>query len=94
MFQCSSPGFLKVLCDILCRSAILTGLPQHQNGMYGLHHSVHHFNSFDNVRSLPRILQRHGIRTGVWVCLSTHACVSCSGPVVRINGKLHFRKVS
>lgn len=38
------------------RSTILTGLPQHQNGMYGLHHSLHHFNSFDNVYSLPRIL--------------------------------------
>ena len=34
------------------------GLPQHQNGMYGLHHSVHHFQSFDNVRSLPLILNQ------------------------------------
>ncbi|ESP01399.1 hypothetical protein LOTGIDRAFT_230682 [Lottia gigantea] len=47
------------------RSAILTGLPQHQNGMYGLHHSVHHFNSFDDVRSLPYLLQKAGIRTGI-----------------------------
>ena len=42
------------------RSAILTGLPQHQNGMYGLHHTVHHFNSFDAVQSLPLILQNTG----------------------------------
>jgi hypothetical protein len=49
------------------RSAILTGLPIHQNGMYGLHQGVHHFNSFDNIKSLPAILAEHGIRTGmIW----------------------------
>ncbi|XP_067028225.1 N-sulphoglucosamine sulphohydrolase-like isoform X1 [Acropora muricata] len=47
------------------RSTILTGLPQHQNGMYGLHHDVHHFNSFDDVRSLPLLLQRANVRTGI-----------------------------
>jgi len=47
------------------RSAILTGLPIHQNGMYGLHHDVHHFNSFENVQSISRILQAHKIRTGI-----------------------------
>ncbi|XP_012058673.1 PREDICTED: N-sulphoglucosamine sulphohydrolase [Atta cephalotes] len=47
------------------RSAILTGLPSHQNGMYGLHHGIHHFNSFDNVQSLPKILKRNNIRTGI-----------------------------
>ncbi|XP_071567780.1 N-sulphoglucosamine sulphohydrolase [Temnothorax nylanderi] len=47
------------------RSAILTGLPSHQNGMYGLHHGVHHFNSFDNIQSLPKILKRNNIRTGI-----------------------------
>ena len=31
------------------RSALLTGLPIHQNGMNGLHHDVHHFNSYDEV---------------------------------------------
>lgn len=44
---------------------ILTGLPQHQNGMYGLHHDVHHFNSFDDVRSLPLLLQQANVRTGI-----------------------------
>ncbi|XP_067860051.1 N-sulphoglucosamine sulphohydrolase isoform X1 [Heptranchias perlo] len=47
------------------RSAILTGLPQHQNGMYGLHQGVHHFNSFDAVRSLPLLLSQAQIRTGI-----------------------------
>ncbi|XP_013794846.1 N-sulphoglucosamine sulphohydrolase-like isoform X1 [Limulus polyphemus] len=47
------------------RSTILTGLPEHQNGMYGLHQKLHHFNSFDSVRSLPAVLQKHNIRTGI-----------------------------
>uniref|UniRef100_A0A8B9JPV3 N-sulfoglucosamine sulfohydrolase (sulfamidase) n=1 Tax=Astyanax mexicanus TaxID=7994 RepID=A0A8B9JPV3_ASTMX len=47
------------------RSTILTGLPQHQNGMYGLHQGVHHFNSFDEVRSLPLLLKQANIRTGI-----------------------------
>lgn len=47
------------------RSAILTGLPIHQNGMYGLHQGVHHFNSFENIKSLPAILAQNGIRTGI-----------------------------
>ncbi|MBN3300580.1 SPHM sulfohydrolase, partial [Amia calva] len=47
------------------RSTILTGLPQHQNGMYGLHQDVHHFNSFDGVRSLPLLLSQANIRTGI-----------------------------
>ncbi|XP_076242988.1 N-sulfoglucosamine sulfohydrolase [Calliopsis andreniformis] len=47
------------------RSSLLTGLPNHQNGMYGLHHGIHHFNSFDNVQSLPKILKKNNIRTGI-----------------------------
>ncbi|EPY88243.1 N-sulfoglucosamine sulfohydrolase precursor [Camelus ferus] len=46
------------------RASLLTGLPQHQNGMYGLHQDVHHFSSFDRVQSLPLLLGRAGIRTG------------------------------
>lgn len=42
------------------RSAILTGLPQHENGMYGLHQSYHHFQSFAEVQSLPLILNQTG----------------------------------
>ncbi|XP_038227539.1 N-sulphoglucosamine sulphohydrolase isoform X2 [Dermochelys coriacea] len=47
------------------RASILTGLPQHQNGMYGLHQDVHHFNSFDKVQSLPLLLSQAHIRTGI-----------------------------
>ncbi|XP_063443792.1 N-sulphoglucosamine sulphohydrolase-like [Mytilus trossulus] len=47
------------------RSVILSGLPQHQNGMYGLHQDVHHFMSFDGVQSLPKIIHKAGIRTGI-----------------------------
>ncbi|CAH0719701.1 unnamed protein product, partial [Brenthis ino] len=47
------------------RAALLTGTPSHQNGMYGLHHGVHHFNSFDNVTSLPNLLRENGIYSGI-----------------------------
>ncbi|CAK1546881.1 unnamed protein product [Leptosia nina] len=47
------------------RAALLTGQPSHQNGMYGLHHGIHHFNSFNNVTSLPNLLRSHGVYTGI-----------------------------
>ncbi|XP_022092481.1 N-sulphoglucosamine sulphohydrolase-like [Acanthaster planci] len=47
------------------RSAILTGLPQHQNGMYGLEHLPHHFQSFEGVKALPVILKPAGIKTAI-----------------------------
>ncbi|XP_067142973.1 N-sulphoglucosamine sulphohydrolase [Centruroides vittatus] len=47
------------------RSAILTGLPQHQNGMYGLYQAMHHFSTFDAVKSLPFLLRKHNIFTGI-----------------------------
>lgn len=47
------------------RSCLLTGLPTHQNGMYGLHQGVHAFQSFPEVKSLPLLLSQHGIRTGI-----------------------------
>ncbi|XP_055699462.1 N-sulphoglucosamine sulphohydrolase [Phlebotomus papatasi] len=48
------------------RAALLTGLPSHQNGMYGLHQDVHHFSSFNSILSLPNILSKKGnIRTGI-----------------------------
>ena len=50
------------------RSTILSGLPQHQNGMYGLHQDVHHFMSFDGVRSLPNLLHQARIKTGTGTC--------------------------
>ncbi len=45
------------------RSVMLTGLHNHQNGMYGLQHQVHHFQSFDHVKSLPVRLGEAGYRT-------------------------------
>ncbi|CAH0564258.1 unnamed protein product [Brassicogethes aeneus] len=47
------------------RSALLTGTPSHQNGMYGLHNGEHHFNSFNTVKSLPNILRKNNINTGI-----------------------------
>ncbi len=46
------------------RSVILTGLHNHANGMYGLQHDFHHFQSFDNIKSLPIFLTKAGYRTG------------------------------
>nr|CAB3248231.1 N-acetylgalactosamine-6-sulfatase-like [Phallusia mammillata] len=47
------------------RSTILSGLPEHQNGMYGLHNGYHHFESFDGVQSLSKLLKSGGVRTGI-----------------------------
>jgi N-sulfoglucosamine sulfohydrolase len=45
------------------RSVILTGLFNHANGQYGLQHATHHFQSFDEVKSLPVLLNAAGYRT-------------------------------
>ncbi|XP_046382040.2 N-sulphoglucosamine sulphohydrolase-like [Haliotis rufescens] len=58
-------GYTSVSSCSPSRAVLLTGLPEHQNGMYGIHSAWHHFNSFDNVRSLPVILDDAGIRTGI-----------------------------
>ncbi|KAG4080106.1 hypothetical protein HA402_008177 [Bradysia odoriphaga] len=47
------------------RASLLTGQPSHQNGMYGLHQGEHHFNAFDKVQSIPNILRKHNVRTGL-----------------------------
>ena len=47
------------------RSAILTGLPTHQNGMYGLHQYPAQFESWSDVVSLPNLLTSAGYKTGV-----------------------------
>ncbi len=46
------------------RSVILTGLYNHATGQYGHTHQFHHFSTFDNVISLPRILKDNGYLTG------------------------------
>lgn len=45
------------------RSVILTGLYNHATGQYGHAHSIHHFSTFENVRSLSVILAENGYRT-------------------------------
>lgn len=45
------------------RSVILSGQHNHRNGMYGLQHDDHHFQSFDQVKSLPVRLAAAGYRT-------------------------------
>ena len=45
------------------RSVILTGLQNHANGMYGLQHRYHHFQSFDQIKSLPVLMAQSGYRT-------------------------------
>ena len=45
------------------RSVILSGQQNHRNGMYGLQHDDHHFQSFDNVKSVPVLLAQAGYRT-------------------------------
>jgi N-sulfoglucosamine sulfohydrolase len=47
------------------RATILTGLPTHANGQYGLAHATHNQHSFRNVRGLPAILAPAGYRSGV-----------------------------
>ena len=45
------------------RSVILTGLHNHANGMYGLQHRYHHFQSFDGIDTLPVLIAAAGYRT-------------------------------
>lgn len=44
------------------RSVILTGLHNHRNGQYGLQHTFHHYQSFDDIVSLPVALSENGYR--------------------------------
>jgi N-sulfoglucosamine sulfohydrolase len=45
------------------RSVILSGMFNHANGQYGLEHDVHHFSSFDRVKSLSGRLSAANYRT-------------------------------
>lgn len=46
------------------RSVILTGLHNHTNGTYGHTHARHHFSCFEDVLTLPTLLNQTGYRTG------------------------------
>jgi N-sulfoglucosamine sulfohydrolase len=58
-------GFASVSSCSPSRAAILTGLPTHQSGQYGLAHAVHNAHTFRDVQSVPRLLKAAGYRTGV-----------------------------
>jgi N-sulfoglucosamine sulfohydrolase len=58
-------GFASVASCSPSRSTMLTGMPTHQNGMYGLAHADHNFHSYPKIRSLPGYLNEVGYRTGV-----------------------------
>lgn len=45
------------------RSVILTGLQNHRTGQYGHNHDFHRFESWENIKSLPVLLQDAGYRT-------------------------------
>ncbi|MBL9202686.1 MAG: sulfatase [Opitutaceae bacterium] len=45
------------------RSVLLTGQHNHRNGMYGLQHDDHHFQSYAHVKTLPARLAAAGYRT-------------------------------
>lgn len=45
------------------RSALLTGKYGHATASYGHSHDYHHFSTYDNVKSLPVLLQQNGYAT-------------------------------
>lgn len=45
------------------RSVLMTGLHNHATGHYGHAHGVHHFSTYETVRTLPVILTEAGYRT-------------------------------
>jgi len=47
------------------RSVILTGLHNHRTGQFGHAHDFHHFQSYDNLKSLPVLLREGGYRTAI-----------------------------
>lgn len=47
------------------RAVLLSGLYTHTNGQYGLAHAEHNQVTFGHVRTLPRLLNAAGYRTGV-----------------------------
>ena len=58
-------GFASVASCSPSRATMLTGLPTHQCGQYGLAHGTHHQKTFANIKSLPGLLAPAGYHTGV-----------------------------
>lgn len=60
-----SHGFACVSSCSPSRATILTGLPTHMCGQYGLAHGEHNSHSFRKVKGLPALLAPAGYRSGV-----------------------------
>jgi N-sulfoglucosamine sulfohydrolase len=58
-------GFASVSSCSSSRATILTGMPSHACGQYGLAHATHNAHTFRNVPSLPKLLGAAGYRTAV-----------------------------
>src|ERR671938_24415 len=58
-------GFASVSSCSPSRASLLTGMPTHQSGQYGLAHAEHNFYSLRRVKGLPAILGPAGYKTGV-----------------------------
>ena len=58
-------GFASVSSCSPSRATLLTGMPTHQCGQYGLAHGTHNAASFRTVRGLPALLAPAGYRSGV-----------------------------
>src|SRR5438477_6591556 len=58
-------GFASVSSCSPSRATLLTGMPTHQCGQYGLAHAEHNFYSFRRVKGLPALLAPAGYRSGV-----------------------------
>lgn len=58
-------GFASVSSCSPSRATLLTGMPTHQCGQYGLAHAAHNAASFKTVRGLPALLAPAGYRSGV-----------------------------
>jgi N-sulfoglucosamine sulfohydrolase len=58
-------GFASVSSCSPSRATLLSGMPTHQCGQYGLAHAEHNFYSLRRVKGLPALLSPAGYRSGV-----------------------------
>ncbi|HJZ54075.1 MAG TPA: sulfatase [Gemmataceae bacterium] len=58
-------GFASVSSCSPSRASLLTGMPTHMSGQYGLAHADHNFHSFAKVKGLPALLGPAGVKSAV-----------------------------
>jgi N-sulfoglucosamine sulfohydrolase len=58
-------GFASVSSCSPSRASLLTGMPTHQSGQYGLAHAEHNFHSLARVKGLPALLAPAGYKSAV-----------------------------